>query len=133
MAQHWWTKRLPLIDGLAALTAGLVILALRDPLSEIYKLPVSLLTTTGAVNVLYSAGGLSFTARRSKPQALLFAVIVANLFWTCVCLALAIRFRSTASFWGVGHFVGEGAFVAALAALEWKNRHIILGSGKKSE
>jgi len=29
---------------------------------------------------------------------------------------------------GLGQLLGEGAFVAALATLEWRNRRVILGT-----
>jgi hypothetical protein len=63
---------------------------------------------------------------RRRPAWLLTALISANLLWAAACIAFAARAPASVTLWGYGHLVGEGAFVAALAFLEWRYRRSIL-------
>ena len=121
-------RTLPWIDGLAALAAGALVLGLRGDLAGWYGLPPSLVTTIGAVNIIYSAFGLTLGPLRRRPAWLLYALIAANLVWAGICAALVVRHAGTATIWGLGHVAGEGVFVTALALLEWRYRNAILST-----
>ncbi len=51
--------------------------------------------------------------------------IAANYGWTVVCIVLAIALARTATIFGLGHVVLEGAFVATLARGEWRRRDVL--------
>lgn len=130
-AQPRWPGRLPLIDGLAALLAGGVVLALTTWLSDLYSLSPQLVRTLGAINVGDSVLGLTLTALPrhavGSRRRLLLLLIFANVAWVVVCAGLAVRLAADASLFGLLHLVGEGCFVGALAGLEWKYRRQIVG------
>lgn len=113
------------VDGLAGLSAGVFMLALRGPLAALYAMPVGLLTVLGLVNLAYAPMGLTLALLRRRPRALVATLAIANGLWTPVCLALAVRFANEASAFGLAHLLFEGAFVAALATVEWRNRRVL--------
>ncbi|HEX4896088.1 MAG TPA: hypothetical protein VFV11_07145 [Solimonas sp.] len=115
------------LDCSAAAVAGVGVLLLSDWLSRVQALPRELLIAIAVVNLLY--GGYSFTlARRVQPpRVLVDALVVANLGWAAVCMALAVKFAHSATVWGLLHLVGEGLFVGGLALAEWRWRQAVLG------
>ena len=121
-----WARNLPWIDGFAALSAGALVLVIRGVLTELYGVSGRFLTFIAFVNLLYSMFGLTLGTLRRRPAWLLGALISANLVWAAVCIILAVRAPAGVTLWGYGHLIGEGAFVAALACLEWRYRRLIL-------
>lgn len=117
------------IDGCAALLAGGLVLALLDPLTHWYALPRQVLTFIAGVNLGYSSLGFALSllprSASSARRGLLFVLIVANCFWVLMCIGLTLRFGAEASVLGLAHLIGEGIFVATLAALEWRYRRLI--------
>lgn len=122
-----WARKLPWIDGVAALLAGVVVLALRGVLTDFYAIPRDMLTFVGVVNVAYSSVGLSLGARTRRPAWHLWLLIGANVAWAIVCIVLVARLGGGASIFGNAHLVGEALFVLVLAVLEWRCRSVILG------
>ena len=126
-----WRAQLSWIDGFAGLVVGLLVIALLGPLSELYSLPPRLLMFTAAANLGYSVLGISLgllpRSATSARRGLLAVLIVANGLWALTCLGLTLRFGAGASVFGLAHLLGEGSFVATLAALEWRHRRLILG------
>lgn len=120
-----WVRRIFWIDGLAALSAGWFVLALRRFLAEIYALPLDLITLVGLVNVGYSAFGLTLAVQRRRRMGGIIGLSVANYSWAIVCAWLAVRFRNDATVLGLTHLLFEGMFVATLATIEWRNRHAL--------
>lgn len=125
MAKISWVSRIFWVDGLAALTAGAFVLVARNLLAELYVLPLSLITFVGIVNIGYSALGLTLATKRRRGVALIASLAAANYFWACVCAFLAIHFASDARPLGLAHILFEGAFVAALATVEWRQRRAL--------
>jgi hypothetical protein len=121
-----WARKLPWIDGFAALSAGALVFVFRGLLTDFYGLSYQFLTTIALVNTLYSVFGLTLGVLRRRPAWLLTALISANLLWAAACIVFAGRAPAGVTLWGYGHLVGEGAFVAALAFLEWRYRRSIL-------
>jgi hypothetical protein len=121
-----WRGKLPWIDGFAALSAGALMFVFRGLLSDLYGLSYQFLTTIALVNTLYSVFGLTLGVLRRRPAWLLTALISANLLWAAACIVFAVRAPASVTLWGYGHLLGEGAFVAALAFLEWRYRRSIL-------
>jgi hypothetical protein len=127
MTAGWWVQRVLWIDGLAALSAGIFVLALRGVLARLYVLPIELVTIIAVVNLSYSAFSLTLAARprSARPLALIVSLAAANCFWACVCTFLVMRCWHVASFLGLAHLAFEGVFVLALATIEWRNRHLL--------
>ena len=115
------------IDGVGALAAGIVMLVLRRFFVEVYELPLGLITIIGLANLAYAAVALTLAARKRRRVAWIAALALANLSWALVSALLVLRFHGDATFFGVGHFVLEGAWVATLGTVEWRNRHTLGG------
>lgn len=120
------TRALLWVDGLAALTAGLLMLPLIDWLSALYQLPPAFLRNLASVNLGYALLGLSLARRRHRPLRRIQLLSAANLVWALACAALAWQWRSTASPFGLAHLLIEAGFVATLGMLEWRRRFALL-------
>lgn len=114
------------IDSGAALLAGVVMLALSGWLSELYALPRPLLVAMGAANLAYGTYSGALASRARRPYGLLVLLVAANATWAVLCGLAAVRLAGSASAFGLAHLVGEGLFVAGLAALEWRERARLL-------
>jgi hypothetical protein len=125
VSKRRWVQRILWIDGIAALSAGVLALVLGEFLADLYALPRGLITFIGAVNLAYSACSLTLATRRRRPTSAIIGLAAANGIWASVCAGLAIRFRGDASALGLAVILFEGAFVAALATLEWRHRHTL--------
>lgn len=118
-------RRLLWIDSSAGLLAGATVLALSGWLSDLYALPRTLLVTMGIANLAYGTYSGTLARRARRPYAMLVALIVANAAWAVLCALAAVRFRATASVFGLTHLIGESVFVGGLAALEWRARETL--------
>jgi hypothetical protein len=127
-----WRRHLLWIDGLAAAAGGAVVLLAGDWLSALYRLPAEFLTRLGWVNLAYAAYSLSLAARRERPLRLIALLAVANGLWALACGRWAFAFADMASGFGLAHLLGEGVFVGALAALEWRWRESLRKRGESS-
>jgi hypothetical protein len=110
------------IDCGAALIAAALVLSLSGWLSALYDIPRHLLVGIGVVNAAYGLYSFSLARRAHRPRALIALLVVANFTWAGCCALAAIRLAATASAFGLAHLIGEGVFVATLAALEWHRR-----------
>jgi hypothetical protein len=117
-----WPARLLRIDCTAAGLAGAAMLALSGWLSALYALPRSFVVALGVVNLAYGAFSFLLARRDQRPLALIRALAAANVAWGAACGVLAVVLAGTASPFGLAHLVGEGLFVGALGALEWRWR-----------
>ncbi|MCC6539604.1 MAG: hypothetical protein IT162_18780 [Bryobacterales bacterium] len=117
------------IDCGAAAVAGVAVLSLASCLSGWYRLPVGLIQCNGLVNLAYASYSFSLARRRHRPLWAIVLLAAGNLTWFAVCMAVAAHFASTASFFGLAHWAGEGGFVATLAAVEWTQRHRLSSGG----
>lgn len=114
------------VDCSAAAVAGVLVLSLSGWLSQLEGLPRELLIFTGVVNLLYGCFSFSLAVRRVRPLRLLTLLVVANLAWVPVCVALAVEFRAVATPFGFAHLLGEACFVGVLAVLERVHREQLL-------
>lgn len=119
-------KNLLWVDCIAAALGGATVLMLSGWLSRLYALPRGFLLVIGTVNMLYACYSFSLASRSRRPRSLINLLVFANLFWTLVCLGLAVSFWGQASLFGIGHLVGEAIFVGGLAGLEWRGREQLL-------
>ncbi|HEX8432550.1 MAG TPA: hypothetical protein VF625_14765 [Longimicrobium sp.] len=115
-------RRLLWIDCTAGALAGAAMLLLGGWLARWYALPRGLLWFMGAVNLLYATYSFSLAVRARRSRGSINLLVLANLAWVPVCLALAASFRGSASVYGLTHLVGEALFVGALALVEWRWR-----------
>ncbi len=116
------------IDCGAGALVGVVVLSLSGWLSVLHGLPRGVLVFTGAANLAYATYSFSLAVRDRPPRGLLYTLVAANAAWAVVCVALAAAFDGTATVFGLGHLVGEGAFVGGLAASEWAQRERLLAA-----
>jgi hypothetical protein len=112
------------IDGLAAVTAGVVMLAGSRWWSEWYGFPQRFVVFLGMVNLLYACYSLGLAWSAVRPMPLIVLLVVANSAWAIACLGLAGSLVGSAHGWGIGHLIGEGFFVGGLAFLEWRWRKL---------
>jgi len=110
------------IDCTAGALVGFVVLLFTAQLSQLQALPHDLLLFMGAANVLYASFSFFLATRSKRPKPLIKLLVVANGFWSLVCVCLAVVFANTATFLGLGHLIAEAIFVGSLAAQEWKWR-----------
>lgn len=120
------TNNLLWIDCTAGAMVGLFVLLFTAPLSHLQALPHDLLLFMGVANVLYASFSLFLGTRRTRPLPLIKLLVVANGFWSLVCVCLAVAFADTATFLGLGHLIAEAIFVGSLATLEWKWRALLI-------
>jgi hypothetical protein len=113
------------IDSSGGLFVGALVLALSGWLSQLYRLPVSLLVAMGVANLAYGAFSLSLARRTTRPKALIVALVVANATWAALCGLTAVIVARYASGFGIGHLVGECLVVGGLARLEWRYREAL--------
>ena len=116
------SKNLLWIDCTAGAVVGLVVLLFTAQLSDLQGLPHDLVRYMGAANVLYAGFSFFLATRSKRPMPLIKLLVVANGFWSLVCVCLAVAFADTATFFGLGHLIAEAIFVGSLAAQEWKWR-----------
>ena len=121
-----YVRRLLWVDASAAALAGAVVLSLGGWLSGVHGLPRGLLAVVGGVNLAYAAFSFSLAVRARRPESLIRLLVAANAAWAVACVGLAAAFAASATPFGLTHLVGEGAFVACLAALEWRWRDALL-------
>jgi hypothetical protein len=117
-----YSRHLLWIDCGAGLSAGALMLTFSSWLSRLYALPWGALLALGAVNILYGSFSCSLAARSHRPLHLIQSLAIANAAWAALCWLFALTLARHASPWGLAHLIAEGAFVGALAALEWRYR-----------
>lgn len=113
------------VDCVAGAVVGVLVLVFARPLSHWEGLPLSVLTFTGAANLLYAAYSFSLAMRRERSIRLIQILVLANLAWAPVCLGLLMRHSDSATAFGLLHLAGEAVFVGGLAIIEWKNRDLL--------
>ena len=119
-------KNLLWVDCVAGAVVGAAVVALCDWLSPLYGLSRGLLLFTGAANLLYASYSFVLASSRRRPRALITALVVANFAWAVVCVYLAVRVAPSLTAFGLAHLLGEAAFVAGLASLEWRWRELLI-------
>ncbi|MGI9627835.1 MAG: hypothetical protein ACR2QM_13445 [Longimicrobiales bacterium] len=119
-------KNLLWLDCGAAALVGAGVILFAGPLSGFEGLPRSLLIFTGVVNLVYGSYSCSLAVRADRTEGLIKLLVLANLAWVPVCFGLAVAFSESATPFGFMHLIGEGLFVGGLAALEWRNRELLL-------
>lgn len=128
MDSRQWLPRILWIDGLSALIGGLFVLSLRTFLADFYALPLRLITVIGLVNMIYATFGLWLASRTDRSIGLVTTLALANHSWAVVCVSLVLAFTREAHAIGLAHILFEGAYVATLGTVEWRNRFALAGA-----
>lgn len=117
-------RRILWFDGGGGLVAGAVTLALHDWLAALYGFATGLVLFIAAANLAYGACSTTLARRAGRGQwpssRAVNALIVANAAWAVVCMSLLVATWRSASAFGSIHVALEGAYLAALAAYEWR-------------
>lgn len=115
-------ERLLWLDSRGGLLVGVVVLALAKWLTGFFALPLALVVTMGVANLAY--GSFSFALSRQRPpsRGLVTVLVLANAAWAVFCAITVVVMAAQASVFGIAHIALEGAYVGALAVLEWRYR-----------
>lgn len=110
------------VDGLAGGVVGILMLLLREPLTKLYELPLTLVTFIAAANLTYASYSLTLARRavinKTPSRRAIDVLVFANLLWAVVCVGMILAIHRQASLFGLAHIALEGMFVAALAVTE---------------
>ncbi|MCE9596410.1 MAG: hypothetical protein K8S54_00430 [Spirochaetia bacterium] len=118
-------RALPILclDSSAGLLAGTFVLVFATWLGGLYGWPEEHMRFIGFVNLVYGCYSgclaLSLWKRKHIKTWPIRLLIAANIGWGIACLGQMCVVRSASAF-GLAHLIVEGAFVAALALLEWR-------------
>lgn len=110
-------------DSLAALSTGLFMLAFARWIAGFHGLPAEWVIAHALVHLSYGSFSGSLAIRRRRSAVLILALIAANAVWATVCFGASVTVARTISPWWMAQLGFEGAFVGALAAIEWSQRN----------
>ena len=118
-------KNLLWVDCLAGGVVGVVVLLIDSWLSQLYRLPLGLVTFMGVANLVYACYSFSLALRSERPLNLIRFLVVANLLWSVLLVILIAVFFQTASTFGLLFLGLEALFVGGLGILEWRSREFL--------
>jgi hypothetical protein len=111
-------------DSLGGLVAGAAVLLVRSWLASLYGLSADLVLVIACANLAYGtySGTLAALAARGRSIArpAIDLLVLANLAWTLVCIALIAHTLPTATVFGLAHLALEGLWVGALGIVEYR-------------
>lgn len=113
------------IDGSAGLAVGLVLFALAEWVSELYRLPLNIILFLASANILYGCYALALALSNQRSLMAIKVLSIANSVWVVICVAIVVLYVQTASPVGFLFIGGEALFVGVLAVYEWKNRFVL--------
>lgn len=120
------------LDCTAGALVGVFVLAFSGWLGRLHALPEGVVILLGAANLVYAAYSFSLARRPGRTLLQVAVLVYANAAWAGVCLGLTFRYWEQASAFGFVHLVGEAVFVGGLAALQWRQRHQLVGEDRAS-
>lgn len=122
-------KRALLADAVVSAGCALLQLSATQPLAETLALPRLLLVGTAEFMLVY-ANVPAFMVTRVRPwSAAVKFIVVANLTWSGLSLALLLTAVLVPSSLGVGFVVLQAAAVGLLAGLQWAGLQACTTSG----
>lgn len=113
------------VDGSAGLAVGLVLFALAEWVSELYRLPLNIILFLASANILYGCYALALALSNQRSLMAIKVLSIANSVWVVICVAIVVLYVQTASPVGFLFIGGEALFVGVLAVYEWKNRFVL--------
>lgn len=120
------------VDCIAGALVGVVVLAFAGWLARLHGLPEGVVLVLGIANLAYASYSFALARNPRRTLRQIEVLAVANAAWGVVCVGLAVRYWTVASAFAFVHLFGEAAFVAALAAVEWRQRHRLAGAWRTS-
>ena len=108
------------IDGVAGLTAGVLLFLLQDWLGYLYGLSIATVQFLAVANVCYGLYALSLAFSRMRKRFFILLLAMANVLWMWVCSMIIWQNFQTVSVIGLVFLGLEGIFVLFLAYCEWK-------------
>lgn len=112
-------KQLLWVDGIAALLAGVSVLAFSSALSVLFDLPENVLRTQAIITLVYASYSISLANKKSHPKHLIYGLAIANWVYALVVTGLMIYFFRTVTIYGTLYFIAEVLFIGTLAFFEW--------------
>lgn len=106
------------IDAFAAMTAGVVVLTFKTPLSRVFELPEGLLLTQSIIALTFMPYSFFLAIKRPDAPSLYRTLAIANLVYGVFCLIALLLFFPTANVFGVGYLLFDAIIVITLAVLE---------------
>lgn len=113
------------VDGSAGLAVGLVLFALAEWVSELYRLPLNIILFLASANILYGCYALALALSNQRSLMAIKVLSISNSVWLVICVAIVVLYVQTASPVGFLFIGGEALFVGVLAVYEWKNRFVL--------
>ena len=113
------------VDGSAGLAVGLVLFALAEWVSELYRLPLNVILFLASANILYGCYALALALSNQRSLMAIKVLSTANSVWVVICVAIVVLYVQTLSPVGFLFIGGEALFVGVLAVYEWKNRFVL--------
>ena len=117
-----WTRPILWVDSASALVTGLGLLALSEPIGAFLGIRGAWVTGHAFVHLAYGSYSGSLALRNTRPRWAIHLLIFANAAWALFCLAAALALARPISGWWAAQLAFEGAFIGALAAIEWTLR-----------
>lgn len=113
-------KKLIWFDAFAALTSGVVVIALKGFFAPLFNLPAALLTVLALTAFCYAVYSFQLAFRAHKPPPLIWLLIIANTIYALACLVLFFVFLRTATWLGSAYLLLDFSIVAALTFIEYR-------------
>ena len=114
-------KRLFLIDGLGALFTSIALLVMGSQLTDIIKMPTTVLYALAAQAIMYAIYSISMYVWFPKNwRSYLKGIAIANLVYCIITMSLVGYYYYQLSLLGVLYFAGEVIIIISLAVVEWR-------------
>lgn len=106
-------------DAASCAASGALQLVAGQPLSDVTRLPLALLQSTGWFLLGYALLAAWMAARSPVPRRLIGLVVVGNFGWAAGCVALLAFGGLGLSAWGAAWVLAQALVVVVLAELQW--------------
>jgi hypothetical protein len=106
-------------DAISCLVCGILQVALAGPLSSYLGLSASLLMDTGVFLLVYAAVVAFLATRTQVPGAILGLLIVGNIVWGVLAVAILLEGDARITLLGKGYVTAQALTVLILAQLQY--------------
>jgi len=112
-------RQVLLLDAATGLGSGALQLGAPAALPAWTGLPAALLLESGVFLLLYAASLFWLAGRRPIPAAGVWLLVVGNLAWGVVCVALMLGPWVQPTGWGLAYLALHAVSVLLMAGLQW--------------
>ena len=106
------------IDTTAAALAGMGTLLLRHILSDLFQLPVDVLTAQAVITLLYSLYSFALARQKGFSKRKIKVLALGNITYSFSALGLIVMYASSLTPIGIAYLFGEFLFVCGLGLVE---------------